>query len=61
MEEYFELGIEELQCLGTWAAECAARSLSIYERIELEDARSRKAIEGIVDFSTTGKRTKALR
>jgi hypothetical protein len=61
MKEYFDLGMEELQSLGVWAAECARRSLLIYERAVPEDARPRKAIEGILEFSRTGKRTNALR
>jgi len=60
-KDYFPLAMEELQALGAWAAACALRSLSIYERIVPEDARPRKAIEGIVEFSRSGKRTQALR
>jgi hypothetical protein len=60
-KEYFDLRMESLRILGGWAADCAERALSIYEDIEKEDARPRKAIEGIREFSLSGKRTNALR
>ena len=60
-KEYFEIKIEELQSLGKWAADCAERALSIYESIENEDNRPRNAINGIKDFSNSGKRTNHLR
>lgn len=60
-KEYFEIKIEELQSLGKWAADCAERALSIYESIEKEDHRPRNAINGIKDFSNSGKRTNHLR
>ena len=60
-KEYFEVKIEELQSLGRWAADCAERALSIYEGVENEDNRPRNAINGIKDFSNSGKRTNHLR
>ena len=60
-KEYFEIRIEELQSLGKWAADCAERALSIYESVESEDDRPRNAINGIRDFSNSGKRTNHLR
>jgi len=60
-KEYFEITVEELQILGKWAADCAERALSIYESIESEDNRPRNAINGIKDFSNSGKRTNHLR
>ena len=60
-KEYFEIKIEELQSLGKWAADCAERALTIYESIENEDSRLRNAINGIRDFSSSGKRTTHLR
>ena len=60
-KEYFEIKIEELQSLGKWAADCAERALSIFESIENEDKRPRNAINGIKDFSNSGKRTNHLR
>ena len=60
-KEYFEIETEELQSLGKWAADCAERALSIYESIENEDNRPRNAINGIKDFSNSGKRTNHLR
>jgi hypothetical protein len=61
VKEYFDIKIEELQSLGQWAADCAARALSIYENIEKRDRRPRQAIAGARDFSVSGKRTHALR
>ena len=60
-KEYFELTIEELQSLGQWAADCAERSLSIYENMEKNDTRPRQAIRAIREFVTNGKRTNSLR
>jgi hypothetical protein len=60
-KEYFIIKIEELQSLGKWAAGCAERALSIYERVEPEDSRPREAIGAIRDFSDSGKRTRRLR
>jgi len=60
-KEYFEIKIEELQSLGQWAADSAERALSVYENIENEDNRPRDAINGIKDFSNSGKRTNHLR
>ena len=60
-KEYFEIDIEELRCLGKWAADCAERAISIYERVGREDNRPRDAINGIKDFSNGGKRTNQLR
>jgi len=60
-KEYFELGIEELQALGRWAGTCASRALQLYEAKCPGDPRPRKAIEGIVEFSRSGKRTNKLR
>jgi hypothetical protein len=60
-KEYFEIKTEELQSLGKWAADCAERALSIFESIENEDNRPRNAINGIKDFSNSGKPTNHLR
>ena len=60
-KEYFEIKIEELQSLGKWAADCAERALSIYESVEPDDDRARNAINGVRDYSKTGKRTNRLR
>ena len=60
-KEYFDLSIEELQNLAAWAAECAERSVSIYESSGNEDRRPRLALEGARDFSASGKRTNQLR
>lgn len=60
-KEYFDIKIEELQSLGKWAADCAERALSLYESVEKDDNRPRNAINGIKEFSKSGKRTKQLR
>jgi hypothetical protein len=58
---YFALSLESLRALGTWAADCAERALSIHERIADSDSRPRAAIEGIRGFAAGGKRTARLR
>jgi len=60
-KEYFQIRIEELQSLARWAADCAERALSIYERIVKDDSRPRNAIIGIRNFAESGKRTNRLR
>ena len=60
-KEYFDLPIWQLQVLGVWAADCAERSLAVYENAEKDDPRPRRAIEGIREFAMSGKRTNALR
>lgn len=60
-KEYFEIKMEQLQSVGKWAAACAERTLSVYESVESEDARPRNAINGIKDFSNSGRRTNHLR
>ncbi len=60
-KEYFDLKIEDLISLGKWTAKCAKRSLYIYENIIKNDNRPINAINGILEFVTTGKRTNKLR
>lgn len=60
-KEYFDLPIGQLQALGAWAADCAERSLTVYENTGKDDPRPRRAIEGIRQFAMSGKRTNALR
>jgi len=60
-KEYFDLSIEDLQSVAAWAADCAERSVAIYEGSEGEDRRPRLAIDGARDFSASGKRTNQLR
>jgi hypothetical protein len=59
--KYFELSLESLRALGSWAADCAERALPIYEAQADSDARPRAAIEGIRVFAAGGKRTAQLR
>jgi hypothetical protein len=59
--KYFELSLESLRALGSWAADCAERALPIYEAQADSDARPRAAIEGIRVFAAGGKRTSQLR
>lgn len=59
--KYFSLSLESLRALGSWAADCAERALSIYEDYAGSDNRPRAAIEGINAFAGGGKRTAQLR
>ena len=58
---YFSLSLESLRSLGSWAADCAERALSVYENYAHSDSRPRAAIEGIRVFAGGGKRTAQLR
>src|SRR5512141_2768242 len=58
---YFSLSLESLRALGSWAADCAERALSVYETHVDSDSRPRAAIEGIRVFAGGGKRTAQLR
>jgi len=58
---YFSLSLESLRSLGSWAADCAERALSVYENYAPSDPRPRAAIEGIRAFAGGGKRTAQLR
>ena len=59
--KYFSLSLESLRSLGSWAADCAERVLSVYENYANSDSRPRAAIEGIRVFAGGGKRTAQLR
>ena len=59
--KYFTLSLESLRAIGGWAADCAERALSVYERRAGTDTRPRAAIEGIRGFASGGKRTARLR
>ena len=59
--KYFSLSIESLRALGSWAADCAERALSVYKTCADSDSRPRAAIEGIRIFANGGKRTAQLR
>src|SRR5512144_2320915 len=59
--KYFSLSLESLRALGSWAADCAERALSVYENYANSDSRPRAAIEGIRVFAGGGKRTAQLR
>lgn len=56
-----ELSMDQLRAIGSWAADCAERALSIYEAQAGSDSRPREAIEGIRVFAADGKRTAQLR
>ena len=58
---YFSLSLESLRSLGSWAADCAERALSVYENYANSDSRPRAAIEGIRVFAGGEKRTAQLR
>jgi hypothetical protein len=55
------LSMEALRSLGSWAADCAERALSVHERQADSDSRPRAAIEGIRVFAAGGRRTAQLR
>lgn len=57
----FELSLDALRSLGSWAADCAERALPIYEKIHPDDSRPREALEAIRTFAAGGKRTRQLR
>jgi hypothetical protein len=59
--KYFTLNLESLRAIGGWAADCAERALSVYERNADSDSRPRAAIEGTRVFAGGGKRTAQLR
>ena len=59
--KYFSLSLESLRALGSWAADCAERALSVYENYANSDSRPRAAIEGIRVFAAGDKRTAQLR
>jgi hypothetical protein len=59
--KYFPLSLESLRAVGSWAADCAERALSVYEIHLDSDSRPRAAIEGIRVFAGGGKRTAQLR
>ncbi|MHC1782472.1 MAG: putative immunity protein [Anaerolineaceae bacterium] len=58
---YFELNLESLRALGSWAADCAKRALPMFEKHAVSDSRPRAAIEGICAFAAGGRRTAQLR
>ena len=59
--KYFPLSLESLRALGSWAADCAERALSVFETHAGSDSRPLAAIEGIREFASGGKRTARLR
>lgn len=58
---YFQLSLDSLRALGSWAADCAGRALSIYETQVESDSRPRAALEGIRVFAAGGRRSAQLR
>ena len=59
--KYFSLSLDSLRAIGGWAADCAERALSVFEKHVDSDSRPREAIEGIRLFADGGKRTAQLR
>src|SRR5512135_3395763 len=59
--KYFTLSLESLRAVGGWAADCAERALSVYEKSADSDSRPRAAIEGIRAFAGEGRRTAQVR
>lgn len=58
---YFSLGLESLRDIGRWAADCAEKTLPLFESCAPEDARPRLAIAGIREFAAGGPRVARLR
>ena len=58
---YFTLSLESLRAIGSWAADCAERALSVFETRAGSDSRPLAAIEGIREFASGAKRTARLR
>ena len=58
---YFTLTLESLRALWSWAADCAERALSVFEKHADTDSWPRAAIEGIRVFAGGGRRTAQLR
>ena len=61
LKQYFDLPMETLRVLGSWAADCAERVLPLYEELNNGDTRPGDAINGIRVFSQGGKRYAKLR
>lgn len=59
--ETIELGEDELREIAGYAAECARRVLSVFERSLPADTRPRHAIDAARAFAAGGRRTAALR
>lgn len=55
------LTLDDRRLLGSWAADCAERVLTLFEAKARSDTRPREAIEGIRIFARGGKRTAQLR
>jgi len=58
---HFDLSLDSLRAIGAWSADCAERSLPLYESRTASDGRPRAAIEGIREFAAGGARTAHLR
>ncbi len=59
--KYFTLSLESLRAIGGWAADCAERSLAIYELCPGTDDRPQAALAAIREFAVGGKRAARLR
>lgn len=55
------LPLNSLRAIGAWAADCAERTLPLFEEVAPADARPRAALEGIREFAGGGRRTAQLR
>ncbi len=58
--KYFTLSMESLRVIGGWAADCAERALSVYEKRAASEPRPRAAIDGIREFAA-GERRRGCR
>jgi len=55
------LSLDDRRLLGSWAADCAERVVTLFEAKAPSDTRPREAIEGIRIFARGGKRSAQLR
>lgn len=57
---HFDLSIGSLRAISGWVANCAEKTLPVYEKRAESDLRPRAAIEGAREFARGGKRVAAL-
>ena len=59
--KYFTLSMESLRVIGGWAADCAERALSVYERHAVSDSCPVRRLKASGGLPMGGKRTAHLR
>ncbi len=56
-----ELSLDDLRAIGSWAGDCAERSMPLFEAAAPRDSRPREALEALCEFAGGGRRTAKLR